>query len=181
MWNKMTGGDSKPAAPPTNDAIQNGKRIVSSAEELLNQHKETPFGYKIGQTGQDGLMDCTGFVYRAVNGAGFDHIPYMGGSRIQSSPLYQEIPESQRIPGDIKIVTVKDSNGEIKDGHAMIYNGGNSGKDFYEMSGGRRPGIKLSGDYMEDHYIKKEYKDEFLNEGYRMEKGYYRPLPKGVK
>uniref|UniRef100_UPI00077344B3 hypothetical protein n=1 Tax=Leptospira interrogans TaxID=173 RepID=UPI00077344B3 len=177
LWNKVTGGGTS----VTHSDIENGKKIVSAAEDLLKQHQEAPFGYKIGKTGQDGLMDCTGYVYRSVNTAGFEHIPYMGGSRIQTSPLYQEIPASQRIPGDIKIVTVKDSNGTVKDGHAMIYNGGNAGKEFYEMTGGRKPGIKISGDYLEKHYEKKEYKDEFLNDGYYMEKGYYRPKLGEVK
>ncbi|EKR62787.1 hypothetical protein LEP1GSC036_2218 [Leptospira weilii str. 2006001853] len=171
LWDRVTGGSK----PVTHSDIENGKKIVSAAEDLLKQHQETPFGYEIGKTGQDGLMDCTGYIYRAVNAAGFENVPYMGGSRIQTSPLYQEIPASQRIPGDIKIVTVKDSNGAVKDGHAMIYNGGTPGKEFYEMTGGKKPGIKISGDYLERHYEKKEYKDKFLNDGYYMEKGYYRP------
>ncbi|UPY77310.1 peptidase M23 [Leptospira weilii] len=178
LWNSATGGSSKPVA---HSNIENGKKIVNAAEDLLRQHQETPFKYELGNTGPNGMMDCTGYIYRAIKNSGMDHIPYMGGSKIQVSPLYQEIPESQRIPGDVKIVTVRNGDGKIVTGHGMIYNGGKPGKEFYEMSGGKHPGMKPAGDYMENHYRKKEYKDEFLNDGYYMEIGYYRPLPKGAK
>ncbi|WP_032921313.1 hypothetical protein, partial [Leptospira santarosai] len=179
LWDRITGGSS--SKPVSYNDVENGKRIVSAAEDLLKQNSEKPFVYELGSTGNNGKMDCTGYIYRALNDAGMDHIPYMGGSRIQSSPLYQEIPESQRIPGDVKIVTLRNGNGEIVTGHGMIYNGGNPGKEFYEMSGGKKGGMKPSGDYMENHYrTNDDYKDGFANKGYYLETGYYRPKPKGA-
>ncbi|EMO15007.1 hypothetical protein LEP1GSC165_0433 [Leptospira santarosai str. CBC523] len=178
LWDRITGGSSKPV---THNDVENGQKIVSAAEDLLKQNSEKPFVYELGSTGNNGKMDCTGYIYRALNDAGMDHIPYMGGSRIQSSPLYQEIPESQRIPGDVKIVTLRNGNGEIVTGHGMIYNGGNPGKEFYEMSGGKKGGMKPAGDYMENHYrTNDDYKDGFANKGYYLETGYYRPKPKGA-
>ncbi|MDI7212315.1 hypothetical protein QMM59_17575, partial [Leptospira santarosai] len=179
LWDRITGGSS--SKPVSYNDVENGKRIVSAAEDLLKQNSDKPFVYELGSTGNNGKMDCTGYIYRALNDAGMDHIPYMGGSRIQSSPLYQEIPESQRIPGDVKIVTLRNGNGEIVTGHGMIYNGGNPGKEFYEMSGGKKGGMKPSGDYMENHYrTNDDYKDGFANKGYYLETGYYRPKPKGA-
>ncbi|OOV45515.1 hypothetical protein B1J93_04750 [Leptospira kirschneri serovar Pomona] len=151
-----------------------GARILSQAEALLRLNAESPFQYKMGNTGLGGIMDCTGFVYRANQGAGFEHIPYIGGSSIEVSDHYKPVSEGERVPGDIKIITIRDKNGKVVDGHAMIYNGGKPGKEFYEMS---RGGMKPNGDYMENHYIK-EYRRRMENEGYTMEGGYYRPLEK---
>ncbi|UZN09085.1 TIGR04388 family protein [Leptospira santarosai] len=151
-----------------------GKKIVSQAESLMKLNQISPFTYKLGNTGTGGLMDCTGFVYRSNKNAGFDHIPYIGGSSIEVSDHYKPVNQSERVPGDIKIVTIRDNNGKVVDGHGMIYNGGKSGKEFYEMS---RSGMKSNSDYMENHYIK-AYRREFADKGYTMEGGYYRPLEK---
>ncbi|EMO40136.1 hypothetical protein LEP1GSC186_4784, partial [Leptospira noguchii serovar Autumnalis str. ZUN142] len=151
-----------------------GARILSQAEALLRLNAESPFQYKMGNTGLGGVMDCTGFVYRANQGAGFEHIPYIGGSSIEVSDHYKPVSEGERVPGDIKIITIRDKNGKVVDGHAMIYNGGQPGKEFYEMSS---KGMKPNKDYMENHYIG-IYGKKMENEGYTMEGGYYRPLEK---
>ncbi|EKO68001.1 hypothetical protein LEP1GSC069_0042, partial [Leptospira interrogans serovar Canicola str. Fiocruz LV133] len=151
-----------------------GARILSQAEALLRLNAESPFQYKMGNTGIGGIMDCTGFVYRANQGAGFEHIPYIGGSSIEVSDHYKPVSEGERVPGDIKIITIRDKNGKVVDGHAMIYNGGKPGGEFYEMSS---KGMKPNKDYMEDYYISR-YKGKMNSGEYTMEGGYYRPLEK---
>ncbi|AVV77813.1 Intein N-terminal splicing domain protein [Leptospira santarosai] len=151
-----------------------GKNIVSQAERLMKLNQISPFTYKLGNTGTGGLMDCTGFIYRSNKNAGFDHIPYIGGSSIEVSDHYKALNPSERQAGDIKIITIRDSNGKVVDGHGMIYNGGKTGKEFYEMSS---KGMKTNGDYMEKHYTG-IYGKKMEKEGYTMEGGYYRPLEK---
>ncbi|RHX82916.1 peptidase M23, partial [Leptospira stimsonii] len=151
-----------------------GKNIVSQAERLMKLNQISPFTYKLGNTGTGGLMDCTGFVYRSNKNAGFDHIPYIGGSSIEVSDHYKALNPSERQAGDIKIITIRDSNGKVVDGHGMIYNGGKTGKEFYEMSS---KGMKTNGDYLEKHYTG-IYGKKMEKEGYTMEGGYYRPLEK---
>ncbi|RHX82835.1 hypothetical protein DLM78_23715, partial [Leptospira stimsonii] len=111
---------------------------------------------------------------RSNKNAGFDHIPYIGGSSIEVSDHYKPVNQSERVPGDIKIVTIRDSNGKVIDGHGMIYNGSKSSKEFYEMSSS---GMKANKDYMEDYYISR-YKGKMQSGEYTMESGYYRPLEK---